>query len=70
MADKIQRFSYSHLRLEEHHFFNDRVLQNQLNTYGKFENTYARFEAAAIEFDKHIANQNTPPSLSSKPQLQ
>ena len=64
MSAKVSRIRYSHLRREEQHSFNDRVLQILLNSCGQCGKTYERFEAAAIAFDKLIADQAMHPSLS------
>lgn len=64
MAKKIIRFNHSHLRREEQHSFNDRVMQIVLNTCGNCGKAYERFEAAAAAFDKLLTDKALAPSLS------
>lgn len=64
MTRKVQRIGYKMLRREEQHSFHDRVLQIVLNTCGKCGKAYERFEAAAIAFDKQLADKALAPSLS------
>lgn len=64
MAKKIIRFNHTHLRREEQHSFNDRVLQIVLNTCGNCGKAYDRFEAAARSFDKLLTDKALAPSMS------
>ena len=64
MTGKILRIDYKAMRREEQHSFHDRVLQIVLNTCGKCGKAYERFEAAAIAFDKQLADKALAPSLS------